>query len=482
MMRKGTTTRRSNASNRVSLRWIVLSFLFVNLVVLVYVFSYATHCNETTTERNHPDPHGPLQVVESTTRSSSTTTTKQKSSVVHPFRQWLRDNAHTPGAKFVSLLHQHIHYRYGAEGERLQGCHDKNYPLCFAGHQSYQQALQKAPTDKRDSLVYLERTTHLPLLPEEENLSVWQIRRYGKTLNKKLRMIHNLGTEPSCLALLLAGASVQNGVMVELGTYAGLSSRCLAFGLNASVAAATAHHQKPEPESYHAFDVFGHDQSNFDKISRNMPWIYQIQPDFGVNSSYQWMWRMAIHDVYPTAVAHEGFINATTLYPRLWHKRPIDVLSVDSAKSWSAFRDQTAGIQRPYMLKKGALLILMDFVTIDTQIKLLYTGCLRQYLQPVYSAYCRGEQWIFVATQSFSLGMVGACMEDYLGDDDTKAEPEGYQYHEMLEQAKADVDFMDGLFFQRNHDNMKEERKCLLDKLRKELYESKAHWKYLKVQ
>merc|ERR1740124_737656 len=158
-------------------------------------------------------------------------------------------------------------------------------------------------------------------------------------------------------------------------------------------------------------------------------------------------------------------------------------MSVDSAKTWAAFRDQTAGIQRPYMLKKGSILILMDFLTIDTQIKLLYSGCLSSYLQPVYSAFCRGEQWIFVVTQSFSLGMIGACMQDFLGDGE--GEPTEEQYENMISLAQNDIMLLDTLNFDDASSSispaMESERRCMMEHLTKEIKESPKHWSYLRV-
>lgn len=130
------------------------------------------------------------------------------------------------------------------------------------------------------------------------------------------------------------------------------------------------------------------------------------------------------------------------------------------------------------MLKRGAILVLMDFLTIDTQIKLLY-GCWREYLQPVYSSWCRGEQWIFVVTRTFSLPMVGSCMQDLLGDDQI---PSADKLKEMEVQIMHDVDFLDGLF-EPPVDVMEEERRCMSEKLIAKLHQSPGgHWHNLRVQ
>jgi hypothetical protein len=442
----------------------------VNACFVVYIYNVASSCSSE--YRRHEPPflaHG----VSFSQAKRKVDRNPSSAEGDFEFDEWLKDNPETPGARLVKLLKQYLHVHPNAEGERLAACHEKNYPLCFAGHGAYEEARRRAPDDKKDNAIYLERTASMPFSQYgfgDEGYSVWRMRRFAPMEGEKLRVIHNLGTEPSCLALLLAGAAVQDfGVVVELGTYLGLSSKCMGLGFNST----------GQEDSYFAFDLFGDDDYNYDKITKNMPWTLQVMPDFKKESSYLWLWKNATVEAYPSAQAFEGFINATTLYPKLWHKKPIALLSVDSAKTWSAFRDQTAGIQRPFMLKKGSILILMDFVTIDTQIKLLYTGCMGQYLQPVYSSYCRGEQWIFVATQTFSLGMVGACMQDYLGD--VHELPTELQFAEMSRRAQRDVLFMDSLG-QGPSESMASDRQCMMERLCKELQASPKHWKFLRVQ
>lgn len=442
--------KRPSDSNgfQVKIQWLVYLFFLTNLLFIFYVYNVASSCS--------------LDKVVAVPKL----TQQSKPEGSDNFLQWLIENPNTPGARLVNLLRQHLHTYPNAEGERLQACHDKNYPLCFAGQAAFHKAVDEAPADKKDDLIYLERSTRMPLT--SGNVDVWKMRRFAKMSDGKFRVINNLGTEPACLALSMAGAAVGDfGVVVELGTYLGLSSKCISLGLNST----------NREGAYFAFDLFGNDSFNYEKITRSMPWTIQVKPDFKKESSYLWLWKSATIDVYPTAQAFEGSIDSTTLYPKLWKKKPIALLSVDSAKTWAAFRDQTAGIQRPYMLKKGAILILMDFLTIDTQIKLLYTGCLGQFLQPVYSSYCKGEQWIFVAKQSFSLGMIGACMQDYLGD---QPEPSQDQYETMIEEAQRHTDFMSSLGI--GSPSMQDERQCMMDHLTKELKESTIHWKYLRVQ
>lgn len=471
--------RPSSDSLQIRIRWLFYAFMFMNAVFVFYVYNVASSCTSVPSASHHQlaSPQEAKPAADNNNRGASSFKKNKKEDAKDSFSQWLLDNPNTPGARLVSLLNEHLHPHADAEGERLIACHDKNYPLCFGGHAAYHKALEEAPEDKKSDKIYIERETKMPFGPtvdpdQSDGYSVWKMRRFAKMANK-FRQIHNLGTEPACLALVLAGAAVGDdfGVVVELGTYLGLSSKCIGLGLNST----------KRQDAYFAFDLFGNDDYNYDKITKNMPWTLQVKPDFTKESSYQWLWRNATVDVYPSAQAFEGFINATTVYPKLWKKQPIALMSVDSAKTWSHFRDQTAGIQRPYMLKKGSILILMDFLTIDTQIKLLYTGCMGQYLQPVYSSYCKGEQWIFVATQSFSLGMVGACMQDYLGNE--QQEPTEQQYEAMLERAQGHVNFMDNL----GSDGLlstalADERKCMMEHLETELKESTVHWKYLRVQ
>jgi hypothetical protein len=364
------------------------------------------------------------------------------------------------GATLVRLLQQELYVPRTAEATRLRACRKESlsFPICFGGVRNAAMAETLAGTNDNAKL---EKVTQMPL---SKNMTVFDMRRY--TTPKKL--IYNLGTDPVCLALVLAGASVTTtGVIVELGTFTGLSTKCLALGLNAT----------GPPNRYYAFDIFGKDVLNYQAIIKNMPWVTDVGT-LTADSSYKWLWELAVQHVYPTIQGFEGFIDKDTVNPKVWNKQSIALLSIDSAKMWGQFRDQLAGIQKPYMLKRGAILVLMDFLTIDTQIKLLY-GCWREYLQPVYSSWCRGEQWMFVVTRTFSLTMVGSCMQDLLGDDQS---PSADKFKDMEVQIMHDVDFLDGLF-EPPVDVMEEERRCMSDKLITKLHQSSGgHWHNLRVQ
>lgn len=474
-MMNGRYPKRPSGGSGQQLRVIILAFICINAAVVYYVYSIASTCSDSTQSKRALSSHHNVapspQVRTRSTDAASSSVAASADSGSESFRGWLKQNPNTPGARFVEKAEKFLHPFPNAEGQRIEACHSKNFALCYAGHAAYNQALEEAPPEKKTNQIFIEKTAMLK--PFHPNYNVWRMRRFSpfQTSGGKLRLIHNLGTDAACLPLMLAGASVGDfGVVVELGTYLGLSSKCIGMGFNTT----------KREDSYFAFDLFGNDEFNYNTITKNMPWTKETNPDFNnKEASYLWLWEHAAKtEAYPTAQTFPGFINATTMYPKIWKKKPIALMSVDSAKTWSAFRDQTAGVQRPYMLKKGALLILMDFHTVDTQIKLMYTGCLRQYLQPVYTSWCRGEQWIFVALQTFSLGMIGACMQDYLED---QTEPSAEQFQEMLRLAEADLEFMDGLFGPIST-SLEEQRKCLMDHLHKELFDSKSHWKFLRVQ
>lgn len=202
---------------RLSLSAFFYAFLLINAFFVAFVYNVASSCSKTN-EEHLPDSKNKFHIP---ARRISMVPKENKLS--NNFAQWLKQNPNTPGSRLVMLLKKHLHPHPNAEAERLKACHDKNYPLCFAGHKEYEHSIRKAPQDKKENLIHLERTTNMPFAPssDSEGYSVWRMRRFSP-INGKLRLIHSLGTDPSCLALLLAGAAVQDfGVVVELGTYLG---------------------------------------------------------------------------------------------------------------------------------------------------------------------------------------------------------------------------------------------------------------------
>jgi len=281
----------------------------INLCMGLYVYHIASTCAATVN-----DHHASLSAQHLHSKTKPAT-----------FRQWLLDYPDTPGATLVRLLQQELHVTRTAEAARLRACRKESlsFPVCFGGLRNAAIAEKSAGTNDNAKL---EKLTLMPL----SNMTVFDMRRY--TAPKKL--IFNLGTDPVCFALVLAGASVTQGVIVELGTFTGLSTKCLALGLNAT----------GQPDRYYAFDIFGQDVLNYQAIIKNMPWVTEVGT-LTAHSSYKWLWELAVQQVYPTIQGFEGFIDKDTVNPKVRNKETIALLSVDSAKMWGQFRDQLAGIQ-----------------------------------------------------------------------------------------------------------------------------------------
>lgn len=294
----------------------------------------------------------------------------------HPFDFWCRHHSNTAGARFVALLKKYLHSRYTSEGDRILACRQKKYAACFAG-QGHDEAHAKMPL---------------------ANMSVYDMRRYAE--NKEI--IANLGTDVACLPLLLAGAAVPtSGVVVELGPYVGLTTRCLGLGLNAT----------KQKEKLHVFDTFK-GAKNYKAITSSMPWTKWENPFFTDKSdSFLWLWEKAIMDVYPTVKAHAGWITSHTITLESLGRQDIAVLVVDSVKSWKIWQEQLGGLGKTF-LKEGSIFAAMDFMYTD-QPNFVY-GCLRDFMQPVYTSWCLGEHWMFVVTKTIPSNEASNCMKRLL--------------------------------------------------------------------
>ena len=133
--------------------------------------------------------------------------------------------------------------------------------------------------------------------------SVYEIYRFRDTNNR----IANLGSYPACLPLILAGASVPpSGVIIELGPFAGFSSKCVALGLKTT-----------GPIRDNALLVY--DTYRGKKNQRSMTslkkWIGTEYPNFTeANSNFLQLWKDTVHYVYPKAEPRKGFITNKNLY------------------------------------------------------------------------------------------------------------------------------------------------------------------------
>ena len=307
---------------------------------------------------------------------------------------FLATNANTPAGRFVVLLRQYLYFERNAEAERIEAClqwkASTNSAMCFGGLKNYRKALALVDGKSADDKLAIEKATRLALYEDAESepaMTVYDIYRYDD--NKEI--IPFLGTQAACLPLMLAGFAVSSqGMALELGPFAGFSTRCIAAGMAKNAV---------RQDSLVACDSFeGH--ANFKAITGRAPWLQSQYPSFtNENPNFVFLWEKAVQPVYPAARALVGWINKDSVSFDRLHNKPIDLLSVDSAKSGRQFYDQLEGISP---LKQGSILFLMDFELVSEQIKQVY-GCLREeYLLPVYVSFTM-EHWAWIVRRDFSL-------------------------------------------------------------------------------
>ena len=309
-------------------------------------------------------------------------------------KQFLNEYPDSAGARFVTLLRNHLHVEAGLEDTRSSACavnagaHQSanDLILCLTGKNSEENhAIDAANMDK---------TYFMPL---NSTVSVYDMPCYPGTE----RWIPSLGTLYSCLPLFLAGAAVgPNSTALELGPYFGLSSKCIVSGMKTNGV---------RENSYMAFDTFD-GIANFRSIqnSKRHAWILESYPQFNETStSFLFLWGKAVLPIYPTATGRAGYISQNTLNYKIIGRREagsskyggIDLISVDSAKAAKSLQSQLAGLGK---LKAGTILFLLDFGSVQEHVQLVY-GCLRHsgYLLPVYVERKNGENWAFVVTKAF---------------------------------------------------------------------------------
>jgi len=393
--------------------------------------------------------------------------------------KWLQMNSNTPASRFVKLLRVHLHAQHDSEASRIKSCCNrvtslnrcadifvklgdtetkgavatKNRAWCLGGTQNYlhaQKLHQDAASDE------LQIYTRIPLI-DRDNFTVWNLHRYE---NKE--WISNLGTDAVCLPLILAAASIQDfGVVVELGPFLGFSSRCLGIGLNTT----------GQSHSFFAFDTFD-GTANYNSIAHSSPWVKQYNQSFTPqNSNFIWLWDMVMKDVYPTARANAGWINAANVNAQHWNNRPIAFLGIDSIKDWSDWKSQLEGLPNP-LLSKGAIFAAMDFILTDQP--LIYYGCLRSFLQPVYSSLCAAEHWIFIVLQDIYQADIQTCMSELVSFPSTES------INTMMQHLQQDLLFLRNLNSSKEDDTMSAEMNCVQDALAKKLSITSPIWSRFK--
>ena len=304
------------------------------------------------------------------------------SSIEDQIDSFLQNFPDTPGAKLIHLLQNELYYDIGAEERRIgQGCWpSKNQmALCYGGVKHYQNVTAEQHRNNDNMTtdpVELEQLVQVGPFP----ISVYELRRF-----RSQHLIPSLGTGPACLPLALAASTLtpNKHVAVELGPFAGMSSKCIAIGL-------------PDDIRLHAFDTFD-GKDNFKAIwDRLTPEARQLFPDFSIDhSNFVSLWRSFVHEVkHPSlAIPHKGWIHKDTMNFRSLKHQQIGLLSVDSAKSARQLKVHLEGIHKMVV---GTILFLMDFELVDDMVKQIY-ACLRGrgYLAPVYVSW-NMEHWAFV--------------------------------------------------------------------------------------
>jgi hypothetical protein len=331
----------------------------------------------------------------------------------------------------------------------------------LGGTTNYLQA--KNQHNLQDNPDEIEKNIQIPSI-HSGSFTVWHLRRYAQ--NKEL--IYKLGTDAVCLPLILAGASIQDfGVAVELGPFLGFTSRCLGLGLNTTKRA----------HSFHAFDSFD-GKENYNAISHRLPWVKQYNESFtSQNSNFVWLWNMAMQDVYPSARAHAGWINAANVNAQHWNGQPIAFLGIDSVKNWVHWKSQLEGFPSPLLLK-GSIFAAMDFLFTDQPH--IYYSCLQSYLQPVYSSFCTAEHWIFIVLKDIHQADIQKCMSELVSANG--GVPSYDSIAAMLRRMNQDLLFLRNLQpTKKDEASMKGEVKCLQGELTSMLSINSDKWKRFQI-
>jgi len=388
-----------------------------------------------------PDVAQPAQLASDGTAASTSSTSSL------PLRQletFLRESPTTsPGARFVQLLRAYLHFETGAEAARIAACkRESSRALCFAGLQNYRMAaaaLEEANNSKNgggqssQSDEELEKRTPLALWEtvnaeggggRDNNHTVYSIRRYRNTTN----VIAYLGTQAACLPLMLAGSVIDDPttMVVELGPFAGLSSKCILAGMLTNGV---------RQHAYRAFDSFD-GKANYNAIRHRASWVPTAHPAFTErNMSFLELWKDTCQYDYPTADATAGWITPDSLRRQNLHNKTVSMLSIDSAKSAGQLKSQLGGLD---IIEKGTIIFLMDFEFVRQQVKQVY-ACLRPYLLPVYVSWGM-EHWAWIAIESFALNdsSLAECYRKVASDPDKALIA-------MEEIAKADLLYLSGL-------------------------------------
>ncbi len=197
---------------------------------------------------------------------------------------------------------------------------------------------------------------------------------------------------------MLAGTTVsETGAVVELGPFAGLTSKCVALGLKKAGSGSSPGGRKNALYSYDTFE----DMNNYKALSSYTPWIKTRYPEFTEdNNDFFPLWKDTVLYEYPTAVGRKGYASAKTLNNDVLGGKDLEVLMIDSAKTGPQLHIQAGGIDVP----AGSVLFTMDIENLRCQMLQVY-GCLRSgFIVPVYASFGQ-EHWAWVVTKSFNVNL-----------------------------------------------------------------------------
>lgn len=303
------------------------------------------------------------------------------SSLEQDINDFMKAHPDTPGARFITLLREQIHGDDPSwERERIDACY-KNRDLvkCVVGRKNYEAASEE---EIKSQMV------HLPFYEDKEGAegTVYELFHFQDTD----KTIDNLGTVFVCLALILAGSTVSsNGAVIEMGPFAGFSSKCVAYGLKATGG---------DPKPMLVYDKY-QDRENYKRLIRVCPWMKERYPDFTPEKAdFLPLWKDTVRYVYPQATPVQGYIYPSTLHDGLdlLNGNNVELFVIDSAKSFKDLHNHMGSITLP----TGTVIALMDFGFAQDQIFQVY-GCFREFMFPVFTTFIEQEVW--VVKKAFSL-------------------------------------------------------------------------------
>ena len=156
---------------------------------------------------------------------------------------------------------------------------------------------------------------------------------------------------PVCVMLYLAAVAVGgNGTVVEFGTWAGGSSRCIAAGLRAGAVPSTA------PTVLYAFDFFLAG-GNWKNLNRTR-FAQQAQRERSQMDLLP-IWHEYVSTVYTHLQLRRGDIHELGSNPANWDQRPVDLFIDDSAKSGAEVSRDFVYVSP--LLRVGSIAIFQDF-------------------------------------------------------------------------------------------------------------------------